>query len=162
VSRVGGSCLAPHLDEPHGKHVRVTTDDEGATMSGQTKTAAYDGIIQGDQKLSATVVNSSEASALTELVEVRLSTNGTTNSMRLTKTEADVFSLLLARLADDADDLDDASEEPGFAQLSAEEDRSITRDELISVLLNLPRRSALNLHIGNEHVAITGVLPYGR
>jgi hypothetical protein len=142
--------------------MRVNTDNEGATMRGQTKLGAYDGIIQGDQKLSATVVDSSDPSTLTEMVEIRLSTNGTTNSMRLTKTEADVFSLLLARLADDAAELDATREQPGIAELTAEEDRSITRDDLISVLLNLPRRSEVNLQIGTEHVAITGILPYGR
>jgi hypothetical protein len=135
-------------------------------MSAQIEIGTYDGIRQGDETggcLSANVVGSSDPCVTEDLVEIRLSVNGTTNSLRLTRTETDVFSLMLARLADDAGeaaDLEPAGE--AFAERLTREGRSITRDELIRMLLELPRRSEIDIQIGTEHVGIAGVMPWGR
>ena len=140
----------------------MITDDEGNTMITQIGTGAYDGIPESDEtrgSLSASLVGSSDAGTPADLVEIRLSTNGASHTLRLTKTEADVFSLLLARLADDPDA---GSEDSATAVRLTDERRSITRDQLIKLLLGLPRKSEIDVQIGTEHVGISGVVPWGR
>ena len=77
-----------------------------------------------------------------------------------------MFSLLLARLADDASDADDDTDSDSgdyeSAEGSSESGRSISRDKLIKMLLDLPRKSEIDVQIGTEQVAITGVAPGGR
>ena len=137
-------------------------------MTVQVETGSYDGIKLGGEVcggISANLVRSGDAAATGGMIEIRLNTDGATGTLRLTKTEADVFSLLLARLAgdpDEVDDLDVDSEISAIAERITKKGRSITRDELIGMLLNLPRKSEIDVQIGTEHVGITGVVPWGR
>ncbi|MET0496077.1 MAG: hypothetical protein ABW000_23365 [Actinoplanes sp.] len=121
-----------------------------------------DGIEHADEpggSLNARLVGSGSA----QFVEIRLSANDSTNTIRLTKTETDVFSLSLARLAGDPSDLVEPVVDPeAVADRLTQEGRAITRDELIRMLLDLPRESEIDVQIGTEHVAVTGVVPWGR
>ncbi|GAA2562177.1 hypothetical protein GCM10010435_37740 [Winogradskya consettensis] len=119
-------------------------DEKGATMGVRIEVGSTN---QTCGSLSAAQVSS-------DLIEIHLSADGNTSALRLTKAEAEVFSLTLSKLAADA----------GNSRLyrrPREETGTTTRDELIAALLTLPRDSEIDLQIGTEHIAITGVAPWG-
>jgi hypothetical protein len=137
----------------------VVDDEKGATMGVRIEVGSYNGILENDETrrgLSATRIDSGSVGLHSNVIEIRVSTDGATTTLQLTKPEAGAFSLMLAKLADD-----DGDAGPALSPIPHEEGRTATRDELIAALLTLPRESEIDLQLGTEHIAITGVMPWG-
>jgi hypothetical protein len=108
-------------------------------------------------KLAVTVVNPYSTDPDADLVEIRVGDGtGAVRVVRLSKVETELLGLLLGRLVDDFN----ARGRPVTpAETAQPEGRSMTRDALLKALLPLPREAEIDVQIGAEHIALTGLGP---
>jgi hypothetical protein len=121
--------------------------------SGTLITAA-DGMIK--DKISMTIIETAGTDPNADLVEIRTETkSGAVSTVRLSKAETEVFALLLSKV------VDDCNVQWGLATTDGPshwEGRSITRDELLKAMLPLPRNAEIDVQVGADHLAITGLV----
>ncbi|MFI5935948.1 hypothetical protein [Actinoplanes sp. NPDC051494] len=107
-------------------------------------------------KVSITVIDSDDIDPDADLVELHSEdSSGATCTVRLSRCTAQVLALLLGKVVDS--DL-------GFRPASVEEldprnGHSLSRDALLKALLPLPREAEIDVQIGADYLAITGLGP---
>ncbi|MCA2219125.1 hypothetical protein [Jidongwangia harbinensis] len=105
-------------------------------------------------RLAVTVIDPCGTDPDADLVEIRVEDG--TSTVRLSKVETELLGLLLSRLVDDFN----ARGRPvTSAETAQPEGRSMTRDALLKALLPLPREAEIDVQIGAEHLALTGLGP---
>jgi hypothetical protein len=108
-------------------------------------------------KLSTTVIDPYATDPDADLIEIRVENGGGAGrTVRLSKVETELLALLLGRLVDD---FNARNRSVAPAEIAQSEGRSMTRDALLKALLPLPRDAEVDVQIGSEHIALTGLGP---
>lgn len=114
-------------------------------------------VVDGDAHatISATLLAPDGFDPGAALVEIRVTNEtGKSSVMRLSRTETETFSLVLAKLADDF------SARCGISvpeKVLLDEPSTITRNDLLKALLPLPLDVEVNVSLAGEQLAITGL-----
>jgi hypothetical protein len=108
-------------------------------------------------KLTTTVIDQYGTDPDADLIEIRLGAgDGAAITVRLSKVETELLALLLSRLVDD---FNVRGRPVTQSEIARSDGRSMTRDALLKALLPLPREAEIDVQVGSEHIALTGLGP---